>query len=362
MLPGAWRRLLGLAVVIVVLPVGGWMLAGRPIAPLLEFPPSLEIPADYPGFSWIVAGAIAAAILLVLSTFSFGCRVPMRSEAKQIAGGGFPEWGWLAVAWTLLWWALAWWRPAVLGELNRHTFFPLWLGLIVTLNALTVARTGSCGMLRSLRQWLVLFGVSAAFWWGFEWLNRFVRNWHYLGVEDYGAIAYALHATICFSTVLPAVSGMAELLLSFSIFRRWERGRSWPRAGKARQWGTVLMLVGVLALVTTGSFPLQLYPALWVAPLFLAIGFGLRGNWPGFWWRTADGNWRRPVAWALAALACGFFWELWNWQSLPKWIYTVPYVDRWHLFEMPLLGYAGYLPFGLECLVIHDLLAGEDGK
>ena len=58
----------------------------------------------------------------------------------------------------------------------------------------------------------------------------------------------------------------------------------------------------------------------------------------------------------LAALACGFFWELWNWHSLAKWIYTVPYVDRWHGFEMPLLGYAGYLPFGVTCALVLQLV------
>ena len=51
----------------------------------------------------------------------------------------------------------------------------------------------------------------------------------------------------------------------------------------------------------------------------------------------------------LAGLVCGFFWELWNICSLAKWIYSVPFVDRFHVFEMPLLGYAGYLPFGIEC-------------
>ena len=49
---------------------------------------------------------------------------------------------------------------------------------------------------------------------------------------------------------------------------------------------------------------------------------------------------------ALAGLFCGFFWELWNAHSLARWEYTIPWVDRFHLFEMPLLGYAGYLPFG----------------
>jgi hypothetical protein len=57
---------------------------------------------------------------------------------------------------------------------------------------------------------------------------------------------------------------------------------------------------------------------------------------------------------ACAALICGFFWELWNFKSLAHWEYAVPFVQRFHVFEMPLLGYAGYLPFGLECLVVAD--------
>jgi len=33
-----------------------------------------------------------------------------------------------------------------------------------------------------------------------------------------------------------------------------------------------------------------------------------------------------------------------------------PYVDRFHLFGMPLIGYSGYLPFGLDCAVIAELI------
>jgi hypothetical protein len=57
---------------------------------------------------------------------------------------------------------------------------------------------------------------------------------------------------------------------------------------------------------------------------------------------------------------------MWNFHSLAKWIYAVPFVNRFHLFEMPLLGYAGYLPFGLECAVIGDMVGrvimGESDK
>ena len=69
---------------------------------------------------------------------------------------------------------------------------------------------------------------------------------------------------------------------------------------------------------------------------------------------VAAGDWRRAATWIAAALICGFFWELWNWRSLAKWFYIVPGVERWHLFEMPELGYAGYLPFGVECLLVTE--------
>ena len=59
---------------------------------------------------------------------------------------------------------------------------------------------------------------------------------------------------------------------------------------------------------------------------------------------------------ALAALVCGFFWEMWNYFSLARWTYSVPLVQRFQLFEMPLLGYAGYLPFGLVCAIIGDAI------
>jgi hypothetical protein len=78
------------------------------------------------------------------------------------------------------------------------------------------------------------------------------------------------------------------------------------------------------------------------------------GNAPVF--RVEPGAWHQICLWALAALLCGFFWEMWNFFSFTKWVYAIPYVNRFHCFEMPLLGYAGYLPFGLECAVIARLV------
>ena len=69
------------------------------------------------------------------------------------------------------------------------------------------------------------------------------------------------------------------------------------------------------------------------------------------------GEWHVITLPALAALVCGFFWEMRNSYSYPKWAYCIPYVQRFQIFEMPLLGYLGYLPFGLQCRVVADLVA-----
>ncbi|MCG8701837.1 MAG: hypothetical protein MI922_27535, partial [Bacteroidales bacterium] len=75
------------------------------------------------------------------------------------------------------------------------------------------------------------------------------------------------------------------------------------------------------------------------------------------------GNYTAVVLIALATLLNGFFWELWNFGSewfhdyAPTnpnyWKYSVPYLDKIHIFsEMPILGYFGYLLFGIGCWVL----------
>jgi hypothetical protein len=49
---------------------------------------------------------------------------------------------------------------------------------------------------------------------------------------------------------------------------------------------------------------------------------------------------------------------MWNMYAYPKWIYTVPFIDFWYVFEMPLLGYLGYLPFSLELFAMYHLIMG----
>ena len=68
------------------------------------------------------------------------------------------------------------------------------------------------------------------------------------------------------------------------------------------------------------------------------------------------GDWQQVVAFGIGAMICGWFWEMWNFWAIPKWYYTIPYVDFAHVFEMPVLGYLGYFPFGLGYVLVIDAL------
>ena len=48
-------------------------------------------------------------------------------------------------------------------------------------------------------------------------------------------------------------------------------------------------------------------------------------------------------------------WEFWNYGSGAKWIYNIPFFNQWKVFEMPLPGFLGFMPFALECYLLWEL-------
>jgi hypothetical protein len=345
------------------LPLAGVLIFGADVCAYLEFPPRTRY-VEHAPFSWLVFIGLATVILAVMLPFlvrigkAHAPNVPRNVDERTTRRvvRSFPWWGWLAVILGILSWVLAWTRFAWVEPLQLYTFSPLWFCYIAAVNALTLRRTGRCLLTHDTKFFLALFGLSAAFWWFFEYLNRFVQNWYYVGCDHFSPLQYFVMATLPFSTVLPAILSTEEWLAShprchagLDRFLPLHLLRSKAAVG-------LLLTASAAGLFLIGVFPNQLYPLVWVAPLLLLAAFQRLANRPAFFPEVEQGDWRRVFRFALAALVCGFFWEMWNIHSLAQWIYTVPYVHRFQLFEMPLLGYAGYLPFGLECAVIASLI------
>jgi hypothetical protein len=345
-----------MVLILIGLPLAGVVLAGKPLALYLEFPPITEYVA-HTTFSW---WAFAATTLFVIvAVFPFVKRVVLyrgSSEKILVRSASIPWWGWLAVVWLAVFWLLAWNRFAWFASFQAFTFSLLWLGYIVIVNALTWKRTVRCMLTNRPVYFLALFPLSAAFWWLFEYLNRFVQNWHYMGIGTLGAWDYFWQATLPFATVLPAVLGTRELLAAFpqlsgGLDRAWTI--SWVHS-KRIAW--ILLVVSAVGLAAVGVWPNALFSLLWLAPLVLITALQIIMGEASILDGPANGDWRDVWQVALAGLVCGFFWEMWNDQSLAHWEYSVPFVHRFEIFHMPLLGYSGYLPFGLECLAVARLL------
>ncbi|MBW1749963.1 MAG: hypothetical protein JRJ37_04550 [Deltaproteobacteria bacterium] len=337
-----------------LLPLAGAFLAGNPLEQYLEFPPLTRY-VGHAGFSMPVFLAGLAALFILVA---FGCRLFSRGEKNPFPKltQSFPWWGWTGVVLTAVSWFLAWTRFDWFASLQPYTFTPLWIGYILVVSALTFRRSGSCLARRQPRRFILLFPVSTLFWWYFEYLNRFVQNWYYIGIEDFTPTGYVLHASICFATVLPAVICTLELLTTMECLAgRLKTGRSIP-VSESPGTGWMLLLVSAVALTSLAMVPDYLFPFVWIAPLFVITGVQVISGRRSFLASLREGKLQLILFSALAALVCGFFWEMWNLKSLAHWQYSIPYVDRFHIFAMPILGYAGYLPFGLECVVVANLV------
>lgn len=345
---------------LIAAPLAGTMARGLPDG-FFAFPPLLHKAAAAAAFSmpWFIGIALlclaTASLLVFPSRFGFR-KAPATRDAA--ARRPWPWWGWAGLAVMLAAWIAAWTRPAWLGFARHYSFFPLWAGFAVILDAAAHARGGRSMIASAPGRYLALYPMSAAAWWYFEFINRMIKNWWYEGADVFGPWTYVLYASLCFSTVLPAVLAARNLLATLPFLTRsYQNGPAVRGNARGRAWGW--MATGVIGLFFIGLFPEPLFFMTWLAPLALMAGaLSLAGEKTPFD-GLKRGDWSPVITAALAALVCGFFWEMWNYWSLPKWHYDVPYVDVLHVFEMPLLGFYGYLPFGPLCVCFATLLGFE---
>jgi hypothetical protein len=264
----------------------------------------------------------------------------------------FAPHGWLGGALVALFWALNW---ALEGLRTQWAFFPLWLGYSLLVDAWVLRRKGSSLLTRDRGAYARLFLISAAAWWLFEALNGRTRNWTYVGRESFTGWEYGILASFSFSTVMPAVFGTAELVSTFRWLERIGRG---PVIAPTRATTLGFFVAGWAMLAALFLWPGYCFPFLWLSVYFILEPLNVWLKHRSLAEYTAAGDWRPVLALWIGCLICGFAWEMWNYYSYPKWIYSVPFVDFARVFEMPLLGYGGYIPFSLELFALYHLVTG----
>jgi hypothetical protein len=274
----------------------------------------------------------------------------MTAGAGDRPTGRWPPHGWLGLVLIAVFWPLNW---SLEGMRTHWGFFPLWLGYCLAVDALVLRRTGTSLLRRGRLAYAGLFLLSAPVWWLFEAINLRTQNWFYAGRESFTDLEYFLLASWSFSTVIPAVFGTAELAASF----RWVRRL--PAARPLHLHPGAVLGCGIAAFAALMLWPRYAFPLVWLSLWWILEPMNLRLGNPSLLDDLRGGDWRRLVALGLGAVICGLFWEMWNFWSFPKWHYRIPFVGFGHVFEMPILGYGGYVPFGWELFAVYSLAASR---
>jgi hypothetical protein len=262
----------------------------------------------------------------------------------------FERHGWIGALLIAVCWPLDWSLP---GVRTSYLFFPLWLGYVLVMDALVLHASGTSFLKRSPKKFALLFLVSIPAWWLFEGFNERTHNWEYLGRERFSDVMYFILSSVCFSTVMPAVFESAEWVGSARWLKNLGRGPRVPNS-LATRWGC--LAVGVAMISLTMLLPRFFYPLVWGGAYLVLDPVN---DWLGrrsLLRPVMDGDWRQVISLALGGLLCGFFWEMWNYHSFPQWVYHTPGINSLHVFEMPLPGYLGYIPFSWELFALANFL------
>ena len=238
-----------------------------------------------------------------------------------------------------------------------------WTAYLFLLDGLLVRLRGTSPVRENPKRFGVCCLASIPIWVVFDWVNfEYMMAWDYHGLAEnfwHRNLGYA----VAFAAITPAMLLSAEVVRALGFPEVRLRPIRIGRIGRM-----VMVMLGVGALVfpiavadPIGSLTLWLSFWLLLDPINHRFGApSLIGDW-------ADGRWGRTLALMAGGGICGLWWESWNWFATTKWTYDLPFLgplEPYQYFEMPLVGFLGFFPFGAECWVMFNsavLLLGALG-
>jgi hypothetical protein len=233
-----------------------------------------------------------------------------------------------------------------------------WTGFILFADSIVYRARGRSWIRSSPREFALLAILSIPLWMVFEGYNLIIRNWYYTGLPENWFLRMFGYAW-SFATIWPAIFEGADLI---SLWAGWRTlapadhptaaaalGTPAPRSSRA---GSMSIAVGAAMLIVpflvSRDVARYLAAPVWLGFIFLLdpINSRLGGD-------TLVAARHRTAALLGSGLLCGVLWEVWNFWARAKWHYTVPIMEDWKIFEMPLPGYLGFPPFALECFTMY---------
>jgi hypothetical protein len=194
-----------------------------------------------------------------------------------------------------------------------------------------------------------LFILSAFFWSIFEFLNIFVQNWTYTGVENLGR-GKEIFTILSFSTVLPALFETTSLIKAIHLFDKITLKKKYNITKKTLY---TMIILGIFCFFLPLIIPQFTFPLVWLSFFLFLDPINYMCKQPSIIGHIKNHSLVIPLSLLAAGIVLGFLWEFWNYYAVVKWTYDIPFVGFFKIFEMPILGYLGYFPFAFELYAMY---------
>ncbi len=232
-----------------------------------------------------------------------------------------------------------------------------WVGYLLVFDGLLtwMARRRGERTISSIRarpnRFIVAWLTSIPVWCFFDWVNFYYMDaWRYHGLPENWVDRY-IGYFIAFAAISPGMFLAAQLYQHLGM-KKWNT--TGVRITPAIQVGVFIFGVAFVAYPFVVRDPIANL-TLWVSLIFLLDpindwlgGPSIIGDWRA-------GRWGRTLALMAGGATCGFCWEFWNYWAISKWTYHLPFtgaLEHYRYFEMPWIGFQGFLPFAIECWVM----------
>ena len=227
-----------------------------------------------------------------------------------------------------------------------------WWGYVLILDAVIYRIRGKSIIRNNFRLFIYQCVFSVLFWGVFELNNLHMMNWKYVNLPD-SRIEMIVGMVLSFATILPGIFYTAEILDISGLFKKIKL----PPLRISPVFSYTFIILGMVCLVLPMMLPTRiatyLFILIWLGWIFFLDPINLYSGADSILADLTQGVGSRIAALFASGIVCGLLWEFWNFWAGSKWVYTAPFTPGIKVFEMPLVGFLGFLPFAIEYFVVY---------
>jgi hypothetical protein len=238
------------------------------------------------------------------------------------------------------------WQP-----IKEWLYVAVWWSYILFIDGIIYRIKGNSLIISRTKSFFLMLPWSVVIWLVFELFNVGLRNWYYASMTPSLLERWSGYF-IAFATVLPGIFETSELLEAIGIFR----SNSLPVSQiDNSRYSRAYLIIGIILFLLPIILPKYFFPVIWLSFIFLLepINYWLSKKSGGLLLRK---QWGTILRLSFAGLICGLLWEVWNWHAVAHWVYALPYFHYLQIFQMPVLGYLGFMPFAWECYLMYEFV------